>query len=119
MCTEYKGPENYYNDLGITQLRLPTVDHFEPSLDFMKDAVDFIKSYAKKGEKCYVHCKAGHGRAAAIALCWTIYSNPELSAEDCNKLLSSKRKVRSTLFKQPNIKAFKEWVDQSNKATRK
>ena len=119
MCTEYKGPEGHYADLGITQLRLPTVDHFEPSLEFMKDAVDFIDSYAKKGEKCYVHCKAGHGRAAAIALCWSIYTNPGLSAEECNKLLYSKRKVRATLYKQQSIKAFKEWVDKGNMAPKR
>ena len=36
MCEEYAGPQGYYNDLGIKQLRLPTVDHFEPSLESMQ-----------------------------------------------------------------------------------
>lgn len=115
MCTEYSGPESYYADLGITQLRLPTVDHYEPTVDYMKDAVEFIESFAKKGEKCMVHCKAGHGRGASIALCWVMYSNPDLSAEECNKLIYSKRKVRPTLYKQPNIKQFKQWIDTEKK----
>ena len=84
----------------------------------MRDAVDFIKSYQKKGEKVYVHCKAGHGRAASVALCWSMYSNPDMSAEECNKLLYSRRKVRATLFKQPNIMKFKSWVD-TNKTNKK
>lgn len=119
MCTEYSGPESYYAELGITQLRLPTVDHFEPSVESMKDAVEFIDSFAKKGEKVMVHCKAGHGRGASIALCWSMYSNPDLSAEECNKLIYSKRKVRPTLYKQPNIKQFKQWIDGEKKRSSK
>ena len=29
-----------------------------------------------KGEKAFVHCKAGHGRSAAVALCWLMTQNP-------------------------------------------
>jgi hypothetical protein len=31
MCYEYEGPKEYYSELGIKQLHLPTVDHFEPT----------------------------------------------------------------------------------------
>ncbi len=73
MCCEYSGPEAAYKEVGIKQLRLPSVDHFEPSVEYMQEAVKFIESYKKRNEKVYVHCKAGHGRAASIALCWMIY----------------------------------------------
>lgn len=32
LCKEYQGPDRSYNRLGIKHLRLPTVDHFEPSV---------------------------------------------------------------------------------------
>lgn len=32
MCYEYEGPKDAYAALGIKQLHLPVVDHFEPSL---------------------------------------------------------------------------------------
>ena len=83
MCCEYSGPVAAYKDIGMKQLRLPSVDHFEPSLEYMQEAVKFIASHKKRGEKVYVHCKAGHGRAASIALCWMIseHKNTSLSLE--------------------------------------
>lgn len=103
MCYEYPGPKSYYDELGIVQLRLPTVDHFEPSADQLEEAIKFIKHYQKKGEKVYVHCKAGHGRAASVALSWLIHENPTQDPKDLNHLLKQKRKVRGTLFKQKSI----------------
>lgn len=85
MCTEYAGPQSYYADLGIKQLRLPTVDHYEPTVDQMQEAVKFIESCRKNGEKVYIHCKAGHGRAASIAMCWLMSQNlgksPQVATE--------------------------------------
>lgn len=79
MCYEYEGPKDSYARLGIKQLYLPTVDHTEPKVEQMKEAVAFIKEHKAKGEKVYIHCKAGHGRAASIALCWLMHENPKSS----------------------------------------
>jgi len=104
MQTEYDGPTSSYNEIGITQLRLPTVDHFEPSLEYINQAIKFISQKKERGEKVYVHCKAGHGRAASIALCWMIHENfGKLEPKELNTILSEKRKVRKTLYKQSNI----------------
>lgn len=87
MCYEYPGPKSSYASIGIKQLYLPTIDHFEPSVEQMRDAVEFIKEHKKRGEKVYVHCKAAHGRAASIALCWLINenegSNPQVRIYYC------------------------------------
>ena len=83
MCYEYSGPKANYAKLGIKQLHLPTVDHTEPSVECLKDAVEFIKEHKKRGEKVYVHCKAGHGRAASVALSWLISENADKSAKVC------------------------------------
>lgn len=106
MCAEYPGPKSDYAKLGIKQLRLPTVDHFEPSVESMREAVKFISDHKARGERVLVHCKAGHGRAASIALCWLIHEHPNKSAQELNGLLRSKRKVRPTLFKQHNVQSF-------------
>lgn len=79
MCYEYNGPKGYYSALGIRQLHLPTVDHFEPTVSQMAEAVRFIQEYKNKGEKVYVHCKAGHGRAASIAMCWMMNELPDVT----------------------------------------
>lgn len=81
MCSEYSGPESAYKELGIKQLRLPSVDHYEPDFRYMQDAVKFIEEHKKRNEKVYIHCKAGHGRAASIALCWLIHIHRDRTAE--------------------------------------
>eukprot|EP00929_Paragymnodinium_shiwhaense_P060431 TRINITY_DN30181_c0_g1_i4.p1 TRINITY_DN30181_c0_g1~~TRINITY_DN30181_c0_g1_i4.p1 ORF type:complete len:283 (-),score=66.32 TRINITY_DN30181_c0_g1_i4:128-976(-) len=113
MQAEYSGPEAAYKELDMKQLRLPTVDHFEPSFEDLIKAVRFIDEQRGLGEKVYVHCKAGHGRAAAIAMVWLIYTRETPAGEKDLRLLNeellSKRHVRSKLYLQPNIKAFAEW----------
>lgn len=106
MCYEYPGPKDSYSRLGVKQLYLPSADHYEVSVEYMQQAVEFIKHHKERGEKVYVHCKAGHGRAASIALCWMIHENPSISPKDLNALLGKSRKVRKTLYDQKNIKAF-------------
>jgi len=81
MCDEYPGPIEAYRKLGIKQLRLPTADHFEPSLQALEEATRFIEAHRKRGEKVYVHCKAGHGRGASVAQGWLMYRNPSMSAQ--------------------------------------
>ena len=36
LCEEYRGPVNKYKKLGMKQLRLKTIDHFEPSFEDLK-----------------------------------------------------------------------------------
>lgn len=79
MCYEYDGPKGYYSNLGMKQLHLPTVDHFEPSASQITEAVRFIQDYKNRGEKVYVHCKGGHGRSASIAMCWMMNELPDVS----------------------------------------
>ena len=88
MCDEYRGPVEAYSREGIKQLWLPTVDHFEPSLESMIDAVRYIQECKDRKERVYVHCKAGHGRGAAIALCWMISQRP---SESVSLLYSDRR----------------------------
>lgn len=122
MCEEYKGPLKQYAKLGIEQLHLPTADHFEPTFEDMKSAVEFINEFKASNEKVYVHCRAGHGRSAAIALAWWMseYDGDltEDDVEQLNKELCGLRNVRETLFKQPNVNRFRSFL-QLNKTPKK
>jgi|AntRauTorckE5430_2_1112549.scaffolds.fasta_scaffold12842_1 hypothetical protein len=60
MCEEYEGPTNQYTKLNMRELRLPTTDHYEPSLEDIKTAVEFIKEHKQNNiGKVYIHCRAG------------------------------------------------------------
>ena len=110
MCDEYRGPVSSYKKLGIEQLRLPTVDHFEPSFEDLKKAVEFIQKYEAEGGRVYVHCRAGHGRSAAAVFAWLLYKEPLADPIDLNEKLCAMRNVRKGLWKQPNINKFRTWL---------
>ena len=115
MCDEYRGPTKQYDRLGMNELWLRTVDHFEPSVSDLKKAVKFIEKTREEGGRVYVHCRAGHGRSAAAVFAWLIYKDPDREdLEPLNEWLSSKRNVRKTLWKQPNIKKFQSWAISRN-----
>eukprot|EP01091_Cochliopodium_minus_P019593 TRINITY_DN8281_c0_g1_i1.p1 TRINITY_DN8281_c0_g1~~TRINITY_DN8281_c0_g1_i1.p1 ORF type:complete len:230 (-),score=39.47 TRINITY_DN8281_c0_g1_i1:163-852(-) len=104
MCWIYD-PEIYFRQNNIEQLRLPTIDHCEPSLQFLNRGVEAISKAVNEGKKVYVFCKGGHGRSAAVAFCWLLKTAGK-NLEETQKMISSKRRVRHKLFKQENIKTF-------------
>jgi atypical dual specificity phosphatase len=108
LCAEYKGPVHQYAELGMTQLWLPTVDHFDPSVEDLEKAVRFIQKYKDAGVKVYVHCRAGHGRSAAVAFAWLLSQGPDADRNELNAYLSTLRDVRKTLWRQQNICQFHE-----------
>lgn len=77
----------------------------------MEAAVAFIQEKQQSGVRVYVHCKSGNGRGAAIAFCWLLAAR-KMTLEEAQEYLSSKRKVRKSLFKQPNIVAFYDKLQQ-------
>ncbi|RHY34000.1 hypothetical protein DYB32_001234 [Aphanomyces invadans] len=105
MCDEYEGPVHAYKKAGIKQLRLPTPDHTEPTLDDIRQAIAFIELHKSQGARVYIHCKAGAGRSAAVAFCWLLQSTG-WSPEEVQQYLSEKRRVRRSLKSQPTILAF-------------
>lgn len=108
LCDEFRGPIATYDRLGMDQLWLPTVDHFEPSVPDLHAAVDFIQKFRKRGQKVYVHCKAGHGRSAAVAYCWMLTQNPDLDPKEISRSLESKRRVRKNIHLQRNTAMFRD-----------
>ena len=106
LCAEYRGPDRSYKQLGMRHLRLPTTDHFEPSVEDLERAVQFIAEHEALGKKVYVHCRAGHGRSAAVVLAWLLTKNPNVDLQQLNQELCKLRNVRKTLWKQRNIFRF-------------
>ncbi len=57
-----------------------------------------------------MHCRAGHGRSAAAVYAWLLYKEPLADPVELNEKLCSMRDVRKSLWKQPNINVFREWL---------
>lgn len=109
MCEEWRGPTRQYKKLGIEELYLPTTDHFEPSEEDLISALSFIKRHEAQGKSVYVHCRGGHGRSGAVAFAWLLFKqHPVEDPEKLNADLRKIRKVRSNLWKQPNVSAIRD-----------
>ena len=55
-------------------LHLPTVDDAAPTLDQLREGVAFIAQEIAQGGCVYVHCGAGVGRAATMAVAYLIHT---------------------------------------------
>jgi len=84
-------------------LRLPTTDHFEPTVEDLEKGVKFITEHEALGKRVYVHCRAGHGRSAAVVFAWLLSKNPDVDLQQLNREICELRDVRKTLWKQKNI----------------
>jgi len=105
-CEEYAGPEGVYEQMGIEQFHMPTVDFTSPSLADCQQAVVFMKQQVEAGRRIYVHCKAGRGRSATVVMCWLIATH-HLSPEDAQTYLLTKRPhAHKHLFKRQAVRDF-------------
>lgn len=109
MQAEYGGPVAAYAALSppIEQLHLPVTDHMEPTLGQLQQAVAFISEQVQKGaeegkSRVLVHCKAGHGRGAAVAFAYLL-SEHGLSMAEAQRRLSAVRHVRRKLHRQVGL----------------
>lgn len=111
MCDEYVGPLSKYREIGWVQLHIPVVDHEEPSVSQLHAAVKFIQEQREAGRGVYLHCKAGHGRGAAVAFAWLLVHR-RLTLEETQRAILALRPVRKGLWKQPNIVKFYQEIEQ-------
>lgn len=106
LCDEFRGPQRKYANLGVEELWLPTIDHFEPSVEDLCTAIQFIERYKARGERVYVHCKAGHGRSAAVVFCWLATQMPDLEPEAITRKILIRRKMRKRVHMQNSVALF-------------
>ncbi|DAZ93243.1 TPA: hypothetical protein N0F65_007943 [Lagenidium giganteum] len=116
LCDEYEGPVKQYKKRSIQQLRLPTIDHTEPTMKDIEEAMEFIERHRQQGSRVYVHCKSGNGRSAAIVFCWLLKAR-QMTPLEAQLYMSEKRKVRKTLYQQPTILAYYDKLLAQNNAT--
>jgi atypical dual specificity phosphatase len=73
LCKEFTGHGARMAVRGMEQLHLPTLDFCSPTAEDIERGVRYIGEARGRG-KVYVHCKAGRGRSATVALCYLMAS---------------------------------------------
>jgi protein-tyrosine phosphatase len=69
---------------------LPVLDNTSPTLAELRDAAAWIARHLAAGS-VYVHCAAGHGRAAAVVAAYLLSAGRAANAEDALALIRSRR----------------------------
>jgi dual specificity MAP kinase phosphatase len=69
---------------------LPTPDHAPPSLENVRVGVAALEAMLKNGQKAYLHCKNGHGRAPTFYAAYLILKEG-LSPEVAVSRIKAKR----------------------------
>ncbi|KAI8916975.1 protein-tyrosine phosphatase-like protein [Powellomyces hirtus] len=138
MCAEHPGEAQLCRSLNVPYLRLKTRDYTVPEFETIVNGVQWIEKLADQHLTAklvptadqqkplpqplsvYIHCKAGRGRSATIALCWLLYRY-ELTPEEAQALLLTKRpQVDRTLAAHPNVVRFyDEYCSPSTTSTSK
>eukprot|EP00730_Choanoeca_flexa_P012942 TRINITY_DN4792_c0_g1_i3.p1 TRINITY_DN4792_c0_g1~~TRINITY_DN4792_c0_g1_i3.p1 ORF type:complete len:237 (+),score=22.77 TRINITY_DN4792_c0_g1_i3:126-836(+) len=77
---------------GLDIRRYATPDYGALTFDQLLEAVDTIFRSSQAGQRVYVHCNGGKGRAATVATAWLMRFN-RLGAKTALKMLKSKRKI--------------------------
>ncbi len=105
-CEEYAGPVAAYQAAGIEQLHIPTIDFTPPRLADIERGVEFIQRHATAGDTVYVHCKAGRGRSATVALCWLV-AYRGLTPAAAQELLNARRpQVLKSVYQRDVVREF-------------
>jgi len=81
--------------------------------------VAFIQRHRRAGGRVLVHCKAGHGRSAAVGYAWLLFkARGRKTPRTVFRQLSSKRDVRKGLWSQPNVGEYREALELDEYKTR-
>lgn len=105
-CAEYGGPTAGYARLSIEQLRTPTLDFTPPTLESIERAVEFIETHRRRGVTVYIHCKAGRGRSATVALCWLVAYRGMTPERAQAHLESVRPHINRTLWQRDVVRQF-------------
>lgn len=102
------GIDDYYNDEEKKE-----TDQLIPSITKKARRTNNDTGNNKQGGRVYVHCRAGHGRSAAVVFAWLLSQEEDVANVDMKKLnekLCSMRHVRKSIWKQKNVNEFRSWL---------
>jgi len=87
---------------------LPTIDDQAPSLEHLQQGVEFISDAIASGQKVYIHCGAGVGRAPTMAAAYLISTGQNL-----HTAIQTIKKVRPFIYiMPPQMEILHQWHER-------
>ncbi|OBZ90194.1 Phosphatidylglycerophosphatase and protein-tyrosine phosphatase 1 [Choanephora cucurbitarum] len=108
LCAEFPGYKKLYKELDIQQIRLGIPDYSIPPVESIQHIIQQIDDRKQQNPKStiYLHCKAGRGRSAIIAVCYLLRTY-KLDLMTCQKLILERRtQVDKDLCQTDQVRLF-------------
>ncbi|KAG2176975.1 hypothetical protein INT43_007629 [Umbelopsis isabellina] len=122
LCAEFPGYRSLYEELGIRQIHLKTADFTVPSFEDIQYGAAILVDAAEKNQgSIYLHCKAGRGRSASIALCYLVRRYQLNPQQAQNILVKARAQVDKELHTAEQIRMYYKTVimeSETGKITR-
>ena len=88
------------------RLDIPLEDFAHPKTTDVAPALEFLDEAIKEGRTVYVHCRAGKGRSATVAMCWLV-SRLGMTPESAQEFLERKRpQILNNLYSRDVVREF-------------
>ncbi len=113
MCEEYSGDANALRACGLTQLHLPTLDYHCPRQKYLWDGLQFIREQIAENKKIFIHCKAGRGRSAILALCYVMATRGATASEAFTILKSRRKQLAHGLDRHPAVRRIEAQLQKT------
>ena len=75
---------------NFQEIHIPMTDFARPTASQVMEAVQAVDAAVESGQSVLLHCKAGKGRSATVALCWLVLKKG-LSPDAAEKIISAAR----------------------------
>lgn len=110
LCQEFAGYLDTLEALALEQLHLPTLDYHSPSEEHVLHGLTFIARHKLAGARTYVHCKAGRGRSATLAVCW-LMAERGIAADQAYSIVRAARPhIDRRIVSRPVVRAIERRV---------
>jgi len=107
LTKHFDGTSIDYQQLQVDHVRVEVLDFTRPSSEQTREILEVIQRTAARGKTTYVHCKAGRGRGAYIALWWMMRRNPTKTPQEVQAMLLEKRgQVVKNLYQDEAVLKF-------------
>lgn len=97
---------------GIDFLHLPTVDQMSPDATVLEEGVRFARGHIDQGNRVLIHCQAGVGRSALLALCVLV----DQGWEPIDALNHAKDRREAVSPSQWQYEGWAEWLKSRGKS---
>jgi len=106
-------PEDWKKNF-ISQKTVPAIDFKSPTVEQIKQGVQFIKEQIKQGKKVYIHCKAGRGRSALMVACYYMDSKRWKPSQAIDFIKSKRPFVVITKQSKTRMEEYYNYLQHNN-----